>query len=486
MKEVLSPNTLANCDSLSLMERLPSASVDLVYLDPPWSNDAYTFAVEYEILVSKLFQQANRVLNQTGKIVIHSIVNQNVFFHAQASALFGQDHYLEEFIIPRKGVTGNSHETLIVYSKTDSTFFNKRVRKVSEQELKEKFPSQDENGSFMTIMLTMPVDRSNYQFNWRGITPPKGQSWKYSLEKLNDFLLAGLISFRKGIPYEKRYLSDKDYIVEIPTVWNDLSSSPDDRDFKFTIPLSGFERLLEYSTRPNDVVLIPICYRGRMIDACEKLNRKWIAGSEPSSGSDELIERILQKGVISNILNSDNLNSYSVVWNAYKYKSNQFENYILELISQGEDDTIEFKESICWNHHTQQKDTNAIEKIIKSIVAFLNSPIGGKIIVGVDDDGNIVGIENDIEVADPRKKNADGYKLYLTNSIADKLNNNASLKCQIGIYELEKKKICLITVNHSNDPVFYNGDFYIRTGNESRKISGEEVYNHLIRRGLNS
>lgn len=54
-----------------------------------------------------------------------------------------------------------------------------------------------------------------------------------------------------------------------------------------------------------------------------------------------------------------------------------------ELISSGESSTLEFKRKISSN-----------EKIAKEISAFANT-IGGKILLGVDDDGTIIGAESE-------------------------------------------------------------------------------------------
>ena len=55
---------------------------------------------------------------------------------------------------------------------------------------------------------------------------------------------------------------------------------------------------------------------------------------------------------------------------------------IKKLLKEGETDTIEFK-----------RKANFPEKIVKEIVAFANTK-GGKLFIGVDDDGYVTGIKN--------------------------------------------------------------------------------------------
>jgi predicted HTH transcriptional regulator len=56
---------------------------------------------------------------------------------------------------------------------------------------------------------------------------------------------------------------------------------------------------------------------------------------------------------------------------------------LLELIAKGESSTLEFKRKI-----------SSPEKVAKEICAFANT-LGGLLIIGVDDDGSIVGVESE-------------------------------------------------------------------------------------------
>ncbi len=56
---------------------------------------------------------------------------------------------------------------------------------------------------------------------------------------------------------------------------------------------------------------------------------------------------------------------------------------LIELISEGESTTLEFKRKI-----------SSSEKIAKEVVAFANT-IGGYLLIGVDDDGTLYGIESE-------------------------------------------------------------------------------------------
>ena len=66
-----------------------------------------------------------------------------------------------------------------------------------------------------------------------------------------------------------------------------------------------------------------------------------------------------------------------------------------ELIKQGESKTLEFKSTLRWNLREDRKDDKRItHAALKTIAAFLNTE-GGDLLLGVADDGAIVGIEKD-------------------------------------------------------------------------------------------
>jgi Putative DNA-binding domain len=66
-----------------------------------------------------------------------------------------------------------------------------------------------------------------------------------------------------------------------------------------------------------------------------------------------------------------------------------------ELIKRGESKTLEFKSTLRWNLKEDRKDDQGVtHAALKTIAAFLNTD-GGDLLIGVADDGSIVGIERD-------------------------------------------------------------------------------------------
>ena len=151
-----------------------------------------------------------------------------------------------------------------------------------------------------------------------------------------------------------------------------------------------------------------------------------------------------------------------------------------DYIRLGESPTIEFKSTLRWDL-IQNKTNKALEKaIIKTIAGFLNSE-GGTLLIGVSDDGNIVGIEKDLETL--KKKNIDGLQQLLILLIKDYLGIEYSSYVKINFEEINGKKVCLVKIENSPQPVFVKEqnkkEFYIRAGNLTKLLDSEETYNYI-------
>jgi uncharacterized protein with ParB-like and HNH nuclease domain len=95
---------------------------------------------------------------------------------------------------------------------------------------------------------------------------------------------------------------------------------------------------------------------------------------------------------------------------------------ILDTIAEGEHDALEFKSSLRWD--TEFHSTNKIleEVVLKTISAFNNSwGDGGKLIIGVDDDQNVLGLEGDYSTLNDGS-DKDAFEIHLRNLINQQWN----------------------------------------------------------------
>jgi len=153
-----------------------------------------------------------------------------------------------------------------------------------------------------------------------------------------------------------------------------------------------------------------------------------------------------------------------------------------QLLGHGESETLEFKVAACWNEFKKNKDDNMIRNIIETVASFLNSEKGGILLIGVEDDGTPVGLFNDYKVANPAKQNRDGYELFLRDSINDKLGNDCISFYSISFGQIGDIEICYITIKPSLAPIYYQGNLFIRSGNQTRKLTSQETVSYLSRK----
>src|SRR5260370_466596 len=116
-----------------------------------------------------------------------------------------------------------------------------------------------------------------------------------------------------------------------------------------------------------------------------------------------------------------------------------------KLVEGRETDKVEFKEGAAYSSQRNQKSPDMIRNALREIAGFLNSG-GGNVILGVTDKGKVIGIADDLQYADPKKKNRDGYELFLRNSISDKLGTIQSSSSKISFHKIDNLEFCRILV----------------------------------------
>jgi hypothetical protein len=147
-----------------------------------------------------------------------------------------------------------------------------------------------------------------------------------------------------------------------------------------------------------------------------------------------------------------------------------------ELIAQGENDRVEFKSSLRYDYKLQKVNRALESVIIKTISGFLNAR-GGSLLIGVADDGSIIGLGEDYKTLN--RKDSDGYTQLLMSTIADKLGTHVCRLIRILFYRQDEKEICRVIVLPSPVPVYTKEDqrshFYIRTSSGTREMDTEEA-----------
>ena len=153
-----------------------------------------------------------------------------------------------------------------------------------------------------------------------------------------------------------------------------------------------------------------------------------------------------------------------------------------ELIKQHESKTLEFKSTLRWNLKEDRKDNKFLtHAVLKTIAAFLNTE-GGDLLIGVADDGSIVGIERDQLESD------DKFMRHLAQVVRNGLGERASTCIDPKTQIVRGKTVCVVSCQRSPEPVFLrwkgveaaaDGDFFVRSGPGTTKLSPDSAKEYI-------
>jgi hypothetical protein len=153
-----------------------------------------------------------------------------------------------------------------------------------------------------------------------------------------------------------------------------------------------------------------------------------------------------------------------------------------QLLDAGESMGVEFKSSARWSLRGETQDPK-LEFVILKTVAGLANGEGGTLLIGVDDEGTVLGLERDYSTLG--KANRDGYELFLTQLLETNLSGTAARLARITFERLGEQDVCRIDVAASARPIFVRApgskepaDFFVRTGNSTRQLVGSDMLNY--------
>ncbi len=155
-----------------------------------------------------------------------------------------------------------------------------------------------------------------------------------------------------------------------------------------------------------------------------------------------------------------------------------------DLLTAGESASLEFKSSVRWDYNESRINKDLSKPIIRTIAALLNTK-GGVLLLGVNDDGTICGIEKDLETLPNR--NRDDFTQMISSLIHSKLGAGYWDLIDLQYPESDGKTVCMIKVEPSPEPVFvevkgpsgFVKDFYIRAMNTTRALNVEDAYRYI-------
>jgi hypothetical protein len=151
------------------------------------------------------------------------------------------------------------------------------------------------------------------------------------------------------------------------------------------------------------------------------------------------------------------------------------EERLLSLIRSGETSKVEFKQTLSKNIKTKQKDEKMEKMVLKTICGFLNTE-GGTLFVGVEDSGEICGIDKEL-YAD----NNDKFLLHFKNLLKEQIGAEFFPLIDYEIKKLLDNDVLIVNCKRSDKPVFLGKEeaFFMRSNPATDELKGKELIEYI-------
>lgn len=183
---------------------------------------------------------------------------------------------------------------------------------------------------------------------------------------------------------------------------------------------------------------------------------------------------------IGTVLGLLSLSLYKVIHNRLihiDHLKTELDKDLPSIIKQGEGPYLEFKSSLRWDM-VESRINRVLESVIlKTLAGFLNSPKGGTLLIGVADNGDIIGLEKDYLTL--KKPDQDGFEQTLMTAISTNLGADLCLFVHVLFHTIDGKDVCRVIVSPASRPVFLEQSntpkLYVRTGGGTRDLNIQEA-----------
>jgi hypothetical protein len=127
---------------------------------------------------------------------------------------------------------------------------------------------------------------------------------------------------------------------------------------------------------------------------------------------------------------------------------------IAELVKLGESAVLAFKSTLQRDVVQKQPNKALRKSCLKTIAAFMNTE-GGTLLIGVEDDGNILGLDNDLSLVNGSR---DKFEQTIINMICDEIGPALSHSFKIRFEDVSGKLVCVVETDPVSEGVFVKGE----------------------------
>lgn len=318
-------NRLIFGDNLLALKALESefaGKVKCIFIDPPYNTGSafehYDDGVEHSIwlgLMRDRLEILRNLLSNDGSLWITIDDNEAHYLKVMCDEIFGRQNFIANVVWQKKYSPQNnavwlsdSHDHILVFAKNKNIW---RPYPLSRsQEMNDRYKNLDNDvrghwkASDFTISLTggqrgAQFAKTGFSANIYEITTPSGRKlmptngrcWAASYERFQELLADNRIWFGESgnnVPALKRFLSEVQEGSVAKTIWlrTEVSDNQDAKKevmmfnskevFSTPKPEKLIQRILELSTKPDDLVLDSFAGSGTTGAVAHKMGRHWI------------------------------------------------------------------------------------------------------------------------------------------------------------------------------------------------------------------
>jgi len=260
----LEPNRLFWGDNLHVMRQLPSESIDLIYIDPPFfsgrqynvifgdQNELRSFSDIWEggmpgylIWLNARLYEMVRLLKKTSSIYVHCDWHASHYIKVEMDKIFGYDSFVNEVVWYYTNAGGRSgkrcarkHDVLLYYAGGDAHFFDYKAAGVPRVQDTDKFSSYFSTDSDGREYQEVRTKKKTYRYY---LDDPKIPDDVWTIQQMGQH--------------------DKTERIGYPT----------------QKPEAVIERAILLSCPPDGVVADFFCGGGTTPAVAQRLGRRWIA-----------------------------------------------------------------------------------------------------------------------------------------------------------------------------------------------------------------
>jgi adenine-specific DNA-methyltransferase len=304
-----------NLEALKSLLPYYAGQVRCIFIDPPYNTrsafEHYDDNLEHSKWLDMIYPRLELLrdfLSEEGSIWVTIDDNEAHYLKVIMDEVFGRKNFVANVVWQKKYSPQNDatffsdmHDHIFVFAKNINALKIYGLERTDKQNRAYKNPDNDPRGAWKTTDSTCNKSRKERPnlyypiknpFTGEEIYPLETRVWRYSREVHEEKEKQGQvwwgINGKNKVPAYKTYLSEVKNTVVPSTIWfyDDVGHNQEakreqlmiNNDSPFTTPKPErlIQRVLELSTRPNDLILDSFLGSGTTAAVAHKMSRRYI------------------------------------------------------------------------------------------------------------------------------------------------------------------------------------------------------------------